>query len=100
MKAKAIWSPRYWDKKVLINKLDVEPKKCFLFFCCDKNLKNLYSYDGVKVKNECPLRYNGKIYCYEVPLDWLNNEGELPLELEKVRTKEYSKYKNRLNKSK
>lgn len=95
MKASVIWSPRYWDKKVLVATRDVRPEKCYLFFCCDRNYSDLYSYDGVKVQEECKICSNGKIYCYEIPLEWLKNEGELSEEFQKIRDSEYQKYKNR-----
>lgn len=100
MKATCIWQPRYWDRKVLINKADVKRDKCFVFFCCDRNKPDLYSYDGAKVLDECTLCSNGKILCYEIPLDWLENAGELPAELVKIRDAEYAKYKKKMLKKK
>lgn len=94
-----IWSPRYWDKKVLVNKLNVKKGKCYLFFACDRNYTNLYSFDGERVLKECQLCSNGKIYCYQIPLEWLVNEGELPKELIAIRDKEYSKFKKRMHKN-
>ena len=100
MNATSIWSPRYWDKKVLVNLLDVKDCKCFLYFCCDKNYPDLYSYDGAKVRAECTLCSNGKIYCYEIPLEWLKNEGELPKEFIPIRDKQYEKYRRFVAKNK
>jgi hypothetical protein len=100
LKATCIWQPRYWDQKVLINKIDVRRDKCFVFFCCDRNKTDLYSYDGNKVINEIKVGTNGKIPCYEIPLDWLQSEGDLPEELVKIRTEEYAKYKRKFLKKK
>lgn len=94
MKAIPIWSPRYWDKKVLIDRLKLNPTgKTYLFFCCDKNLTSLYSVDSSRVRAECGLCTNGKILCYQVPLEWLENEGDLPSEFIPIRDKNYNKYK-------
>lgn len=98
MNATCIWSPRYWDKKVLVNKLAVKRGKCYLYFACDRNYPDLYSFDGEKVLNECQLCSNGKIYCYQIPLSWLVNEGDLPQEFIKIRDKEYAKFKARQKK--
>lgn len=93
VKSFPIWSMKYCTKEVLVDKLKVHRGKNFIYFCCDRNYLNLYSFDGDKVKSNCKLIYNSKIYCYAIPLDWLEDEGELPKELEKVREKEYNKYK-------
>ena len=50
MRATVIWQPRYWDQKVLIDKKEVRPEKNFVYFACDRNLPDLYSYDGSKVR--------------------------------------------------
>lgn len=92
-KATPIWQMRFWDRTVLVNKQDVKNGKCYLFFCCDKNYPDLYSYDGAKVKQECKLCSNGKIYCYQIPVSWLENEGDLPAEFLPIREREYAKYK-------
>lgn len=94
--ATVIWQPRYWDKKVLVDRKDVRPEKCFVYFACDRNLPDLYSYDGSKVREECGMTTNGKIVVYEIPLDWLDNEGELPKEFISIRDKEYAKYKKKM----
>lgn len=100
MKATCIWQPRYWDRKVLINKADVRRDKCYVFFCCDRNKPDLYSYDGTKVIAETKLGSNGKIPVYEVPLEWLESEGDLPEEFIKIRDLEYTKYKKKMLKKK
>lgn len=94
MIANPIWAPKYCTKMVLIDRLKVNKTgKTFLFFCCDRNYLDLYSIDSEKVRKECKLVSNSKILCYQVPLDWLENEGELPKEYIKVREREYNKYK-------
>ena len=88
-----IWQPKYCIKKVLVNTMYVKSDKCYVFFCADRNYPDLYSYDGEKVRNECRVVSNGKIPCFEIPLDWLVNEGTLPNELVEVRDREYTKFK-------
>ena len=100
MKATAIWSPRYYDRTVLVATRDVSPNKCYVYFCCDRNYSNLYSYDGMKVLSKCETRNNGKLNCYVIPLDWLQNEGELPEEFKLIRDREYQKFKKRKEQNK
>lgn len=92
MRATVIWQPRYWDKKVLVDVKKVKPGKNYLYFACDVNLLDLYSYDGDRVLEEGFTTSNGKILCYEVPLDWLKNEGKLPEHFIPIREKEYAKF--------
>ena len=56
---------------------------------------NVKEYDGSKVKTQCKITSNGKIYCYCIPLSWLNNEGDLPDNLQEVKEREYQNYKKR-----
>ena len=98
MKAVCIWQPRYWDKKVLVATDKVREGKNYVYFCADRNMQDLYSYDGTKVRNECKVCSNGKIYCYEIPLHWLVNEGDLPQELIEVKNAQYNKFKTKMNK--
>jgi hypothetical protein len=100
MKATCIWQPRYWDRKVLVSIREVRPGKNFLFFCSDRNWNDLYSYDGSKVKEKCEVGTNGKIAVYEIPLDWLENEGDLPEQFVEVRKQEYAKYRKKMLKKK
>lgn len=100
LRASAIWMPRYWDKTILIDRKAVRSGKNYLFFCCDKKYPDLYSYDGSRVLSECKITTNGKIYCYQVPLDWLTNEGDLPEQFIPERDKELSKYQKTLKKNK
>ena len=94
MIATCIWQPKYCTRKVLIATNKVKAEKCYVYFCCDRNYPDLYSYDGLKVRQECKITTNGKIPCFEIPLDWLVNEGELPDNLKLIQQKEYEKYKN------
>lgn len=93
MKATAIWQPKFSTKEVLVSKLEVKPGKNYLFFCCDRNHTDLYSFDGDEVKSKGRLCSNGKIICYAFPLDFLTSEGELPEEFVPIREKEYNKFK-------
>lgn len=93
MKVSPIWQPKFSTKEVLVAKIDVKPGKNYLFFCCDRNHTDLYSYDGDKVREYGRLCSNGKIVCYAFPLDWLTSEGDLPEELVPVRDREYAKFK-------
>ena len=96
-----IWQPKYCTKTVLVDTLKVRDGKNYLFFCCDKKLNNnLYSFDGTKVKSDCGLISNGKIMCYDIPLDYLNLEGDLPNTLKSIRDLEYNKYRKLLTKRK
>ncbi len=98
MNAVCIWQPKFSTKVVLIDRLKVRSGKNYVFFAADVNHTSLYSYDGDKAKT-CPLTTNGKILCYNIPLDWLENEGDLPQELVAIRDREYAKFK-RVNKKK
>lgn len=100
MTASAIWMPRYWDKMVLVDKKNIRSGKNYLFFVVDKRYPDLYSYDGDRVKKECKLVSNGKIYCYQIPMDWLNNEGDLPQEFMAEKDREYQKYQKTLKRNK
>ena len=100
MIAYPIWQPKYSTQMVLVDKLKVRSGKNYIFFVADRNKPSLYSFDGDKIRSECKLSSNGKIYCYNIPLSWLNDEGELPKELADLKEKEYSKFKARMNKKK
>lgn len=93
MKAIPIWQPKFSTKEVLVSKMEVKSGKNYLFFCCDKNHPDLYSYDGDLVKKQGRLCSNGKIICYAFPLSFLTSEGDLPEEYLPIRKREYSKYK-------
>lgn len=90
-----IWQPKFSTQEVLVATNKVREGKNYLFFAGDRNHPDLYSYDGHKVKLNCKLTSNGKIYCYCIPLSWLENEGELPDELQTIRNQEYEKFKKR-----
>lgn len=99
MNASPIWMPRYWDKMVLVDRKNVRSGKNYLYFVVDPKYPDLYSYDGDKVKKECKLTSNGKIYCYQIPMDWLNNEGELPSEFLSTKEAENRKYQKTLKRN-
>lgn len=90
-----IWQPKFSTQEVLVATNKVRDGKNFVFFAGDRNHPDLYSYDGTKVKQDCKVTSNGKIYCYCIPLSWLNNEGDLPKELEQIKEQEYNKFKNK-----
>ena len=71
----------------------VSNNKVYIFFVADRNHTDLYSFDGAYVRSHCKMTYNGKIYCYCVPMELLVNEGELPQELISYREQEYNKFK-------
>lgn len=94
MNAIPIWQPRYHDRKVLVDcdKVD-EDEDTFIFFCGDENLPNLYKVDSIKVVNECDVTTNGSIFCFEIPLEWLEDVGKLPDNLLDKKEKELAKFK-------
>lgn len=98
--AVCIWQPKYCTKEVLVATNKVKPGKNLVFFAGDKTYKDLYSYDGDKVRSDCKITSNGKIYCYCIPLSWLSNEGELPENLKEIQINEYNKFKSRMKKGK
>ena len=100
MTASVIWQPKFSTQEVLVSTAKVREGKNYLFFAADRNHPDLYSYDGTKVKSECKITSNGKIYCYCIPLSWLVNEGELPEELVKVKEIELERFKKSQKKGK
>ena len=93
MVANPIWQPKFSTGEVLVARTDVRPGKNYIFFVADRNHLDLYSYDGDRVKKEGKVCSNGTITCIAFPLDWLDNEGELPEVLVQAREKEYKKFK-------
>lgn len=87
-----IWQPRYWDRKVLVDCLKVHEGTNYVYFCADRNLTDLYSYEGSDVIGKCSVCSNGKIDCYEIPLAGLTNLGPLPEALAEAREEELRKY--------
>lgn len=87
-----IWQPRYWDRKVLIDCLKVHPGENYVYFCADRNLTDLYRYDGDSVIGKCSVCSNGKIPCYEIPLERLISMGPLPGVLQKAREEELGRF--------
>ena len=100
MRAYPIWQMKYCTKSVLIDTSKVGYGKCYIYFVADRNYLDLYSVDGTKVRDKCDIIFNGKIYCFDVPLEWLVNEGELPKELEEQRQVQYEKFKEYVAKNK
>lgn len=98
--AVCIWQPKYCTKEVLVATNKVHSGKNFVFFAGDRSYQDLYSYDGDKVRQECKVTSNGKIYCYCIPLNWLINEGDLPEDLKELREIEYQKFKSKMKKGK
>ena len=98
MNACCIWQPKFSTQEVLISTNKVPNGKGYLYFAGDRNHPDLYSYDGYKVKTQCKITSNGKIYCYCIPLSWLNSEGELPSDLVVMRNAEYEKFKKKYSK--
>lgn len=88
-----IWQPKYSTREVLVATQKVRDGKNYIFFVADRNWLDLYSFDGTKVKQNCKISSNGKILVYDIPLSYLNNEGELPQKLVTFREKEYDKFK-------
>lgn len=100
MIAYPIWQMKYCTKSVLVDMAKIMPNKTYLYFVADRNYPYLYSVDTQNVKGKCPIIYNGKIYCYSIPIHLLNTEGELTPELEKERQFEYEKFKKYKEKAK
>lgn len=65
-----IWAPRYKDRKVLIAKTKVGAHNEIVFTKV-KHLPGSYYMSGLDIQSY-PLGTNGKIPCYEVPLDKLD----------------------------
>lgn len=93
-----IWQPKFSTQEVLVATTKVRDGKNYVFFVADRNYMDLYSFDGNKVKKECKISSNGKILVYDIPLSWLNNEGELPQNLVSYRQQEYDKFKKKMKK--
>ena len=99
MNVTVIWQPKYCTKEVLVSTMKVRDGKNYLFFAEANSYPDLYSYDGTKVKKECNVTSNGKIYCYCIPLSWLNSEGDLPTDLIPIRERELTKLRESQRKS-
>lgn len=90
IKAIPIWQPKYKDGTVLVD-IDKLEKKTYIFFCCDKNFPNLYSFDGEEAFANYDSVSNGTIECIPVPLKDLVDEGTLTKEQELLKEKELEK---------
>lgn len=73
-----IWAPRFKDKWVKNGTPIVLPAvhkvqrgKNYLRITKSKAYNGLYSFDGSKVRDTCPINSNGAIDCYVVPVTWL-----------------------------
>lgn len=98
MNAVCIWQPKFCTKEALVAMEKVPKGKGYLYFAADRNHPNLYSYDGEKVRSECRMVSNGKIFCYCIPLSWLVDEGELGDALESERDRQYGRFKRSMGK--
>ena len=88
-----VWQKRFYDNTVLISTTCVNPGKQYVVFSADKNMRNLYSYNGNDVLRNCKTQSNGKGRVYIVPLSYLTDEGELPERFIPERNKSYEAYK-------
>lgn len=88
-----IWEPKYKDSTVLVSCLKVKDGENFIFFCMDKELTNLYCFNGKEAKENYDIVFNSKIYCYAVPLSKLKDCGELPENLIKLKARQVNKYR-------
>lgn len=98
MTANCIWQMKFSTKSVLLAKQKVrEGAKTYIYFCADRNYPDLYSISYEDIK-KCRLVSNGKIICYDIPVEYLHNEGELSEDLKKEREKQYLKFKKFMKK--
>lgn len=65
-----IWRPRYHDNVALIAKRKVRAGWNYIRFTKDPKLKATYRITGEAVR-KCPLETNGRIPCYAVPMEAL-----------------------------
>ena len=93
MKATCIWQPKFCTREALVALEKVPNGKGYLYFAADRNHPDLYSYDGAKVRKECRMVSNGKIFCYCIPLDWLVDEGELPEDERREQARQYARFR-------
>ena len=64
-----IWNPRWHDRVVLIAKYKVRDGDNGITFTKAPSLKGkIFKMSGADIR-KCPLDTNGKIPCYAVPLD-------------------------------
>jgi hypothetical protein len=68
-----IWQPRWKDKKVLIAKYKVQTNNKIIF-TKTKTLEGKEYFITAEKISKYPIEDNGKIACYAVPLDDLDNE--------------------------
>lgn len=95
-----VWQKRFYDNTVLISTTCVNPGKQYVVFSADRNMQNLYSYNGNEVLSNCSTQPNGKGRAYIVPLSYLVDEGPLPERFILERDKSYEEYKKYQEKQK
>lgn len=100
MVAYPIWQMKFCTKEIMIDTMKVSGERTYIYFVADRNYPNLYSMDSAKVRANCKIASNGKIYCYYVPLHMLRDEGPIPASLLEVKQREYEKYKKYMEKGK
>ena len=69
MRAFPIWQMKFCTKSVLVDTSKVGRDKCYIYFVADRNHPDLYSFDGAKVRDNCKIIFNSKIYCYDIPFE-------------------------------
>lgn len=81
----SIWEPRWKDNVCLIAKYKVPNEKFEIVFTKTASLsKYVYEADGTWIKNNCTLDTNGKIPCYAVPMEALENKRILSTPIEEM----------------
>lgn len=69
-----IWQPRYKDNTVLLAKYKVPNDDFEIVFTKANHLKNkVFKANGRFIKDNFPIESNGKIDCFAVPFDYLDN---------------------------
>jgi hypothetical protein len=65
-----IWEPRYHDRVALVATRKVTSGVNRIIFTRAKSMPGVYEIDGDEMRR-CPVKGNGKIPCYVVPLEKL-----------------------------
>lgn len=68
-----IWQPKWKDRTVLVDIRKVRNGVNQLFFSKTPTMPGIYTFNGMKVKEQCDIVSNGKIKCYAIPLGWLHH---------------------------
>ena len=66
-----VWEPKYSTRKALVACYKVKPGINAIIFSRSKSMSGIYYFDGDNVINGIDPIFNGKIFIYEIPLDWL-----------------------------